>query len=51
MSECIGILNGGGDCPGLNALIRAVGKAAAKPLLSKQTATHSLPAAWMRCRT
>ncbi|MDD2706774.1 MAG: ATP-dependent 6-phosphofructokinase [Verrucomicrobiae bacterium] len=26
----IGILTGGGDCPGLNAVIRAVGKAAAK---------------------
>src|SRR5437764_12611146 len=30
MSERIGILTGGGDCPGLNALIRAVVKAAAK---------------------
>src|SRR6267143_2017026 len=30
MSERIGILTGGGDCPGLNAVIRAVVKAAAK---------------------
>lgn len=30
MSECIGILTGGGDCPGLNAVIRAVGKSASK---------------------
>jgi ATP-dependent phosphofructokinase / diphosphate-dependent phosphofructokinase len=30
MSESIGILTGGGDCPGLNAVIRAVVKAAAK---------------------
>lgn len=30
MSECIGIVTGGGDCPGLNAVIRAVAKAAAK---------------------
>ena len=29
MSEQIGILTGGGDCPGLNAVIRAVVKAAA----------------------
>ena len=26
----IGILTGGGDCPGLNAVIRAVAKAASK---------------------
>lgn len=26
---CVGILTGGGDCPGLNAVIRAVAKAAA----------------------
>jgi len=26
----IGVLTGGGDCPGLNAVIRAVAKAAAK---------------------
>jgi 6-phosphofructokinase 1 len=30
MSELIGIVTGGGDCPGLNAVIRAVAKAAAK---------------------
>ena len=30
MSERIGILTGGGDCPGLNAVIRAVVKSAAK---------------------
>lgn len=30
MGERIGILTGGGDCPGLNAVIRAVVKAAAK---------------------
>lgn len=30
MSERIGILTGGGDCPGLNAVIRAVVKTAAK---------------------
>ena len=30
MSERIGILTGGGDCPGLNAVIHAVVKAAAK---------------------
>jgi len=30
MKERIGILTGGGDCPGLNAVIRAVVKAAAK---------------------
>jgi phosphofructokinase-like protein len=30
MSVCIGILTGGGDCPGLNAVIRAVGKSASK---------------------
>jgi ATP-dependent phosphofructokinase / diphosphate-dependent phosphofructokinase len=30
MSERIGILTGGGDCPGLNAVIRAVGKSASK---------------------
>jgi 6-phosphofructokinase 1 len=30
MSERIGIVTGGGDCPGLNAVIRAVTKAAAK---------------------
>ena len=29
MSERIGIVTGGGDCPGLNAVIRAVAKAAA----------------------
>jgi len=30
MSERVGIVTGGGDCPGLNAVIRAVAKAAAK---------------------
>ncbi|MCL4786384.1 MAG: ATP-dependent 6-phosphofructokinase [Verrucomicrobia bacterium] len=30
MRECIGILTGGGDCPGLNAVIRAVVKSATK---------------------
>src|SRR3954467_13759947 len=30
MSERIGIVTGGGDCPGLNAVIRAVAKAAAQ---------------------
>jgi 6-phosphofructokinase 1 len=30
MSERVGILTGGGDCPGLNAVIRAVVKTAAK---------------------
>jgi 6-phosphofructokinase 1 len=30
MEERIGIVTGGGDCPGLNAVIRAVAKAAAK---------------------
>jgi ATP-dependent phosphofructokinase / diphosphate-dependent phosphofructokinase len=30
MSKKIGIVTGGGDCPGLNAVIRAVAKAAAK---------------------
>lgn len=30
MSERIGIVTGGGDCPGLNAVIRATAKAAAK---------------------
>jgi 6-phosphofructokinase 1 len=30
MSERIGIVTGGGDCPGLNAVIRAVAKASAK---------------------
>jgi 6-phosphofructokinase 1 len=30
MSERIGIVTGGGDCPGLNAVIRAVTKAVAK---------------------
>ena len=30
MSERIGIVTGGGDCPGLNAVIRAVAKAAAR---------------------
>jgi 6-phosphofructokinase 1 len=30
MSTRIGILTGGGDCPGLNAVIRAVGKSASK---------------------
>jgi len=30
MSERIGILTGGGDCPGLNAVIRSVGKCASK---------------------
>ena len=30
MSDRIGIVTGGGDCPGLNAVIRAVTKAAAK---------------------
>jgi 6-phosphofructokinase 1 len=30
MSERIGIVTGGGDCPGLNAVIRAAAKAAAK---------------------
>lgn len=30
MSTRIGILTGGGDCPGLNAVIRAVGKSATK---------------------
>ena len=30
MKERIGILTGGGDCPGLNAVIRAVGKSATK---------------------
>src|SRR5688500_628245 len=30
MSQRIGIVTGGGDCPGLNALIRAVAKAAAR---------------------
>src|ERR1043166_10061956 len=29
MSKRIGIVTGGGDCPGLNAVIRAVAKAAA----------------------
>lgn len=28
MQKCIGIITAGGDCPGLNAAIRAVGKAA-----------------------
>lgn len=30
MRECIGIMTGGGDCPGLNAVIRAVVKSATK---------------------
>lgn len=30
MSKRIAIATGGGDCPGLNAIIRAVSKAAAK---------------------
>jgi 6-phosphofructokinase 1 len=30
MSTKIGVLTGGGDCPGLNAVIRAVGKSASK---------------------
>jgi phosphofructokinase-like protein len=30
MRECIGILTGGGDCPGLNAVLRAVVKSATK---------------------
>jgi 6-phosphofructokinase len=30
MSKRIGIITGGGDCPGLNAVIRAVAKAASK---------------------
>jgi ATP-dependent phosphofructokinase / diphosphate-dependent phosphofructokinase len=30
MSKRIGVVTGGGDCPGLNAVIRAVAKAAAK---------------------
>jgi 6-phosphofructokinase len=30
MGVRIGILTGGGDCPGLNAVIRAVGKSATK---------------------
>ena len=30
MRERIGILTGGGDCPGLNAVIRAVVKSASK---------------------
>lgn len=30
MSERVGIVTGGGDCPGVNAVIRAVAKAAAK---------------------
>ena len=30
MRECIGIVTGGGDCPGLNAVIRAVVKSATK---------------------
>lgn len=30
MTDKIGVLTGGGDCPGLNAVIRAVAKAAAK---------------------
>ena len=30
MTKRIGIVTGGGDCPGLNAVIRAVAKAAAK---------------------
>ena len=30
MTQRIGIVTGGGDCPGLNAVIRAVSKAAAK---------------------
>ena len=30
MSKRIGVVTGGGDCPGLNAVIRAVAKASAK---------------------
>ncbi|RMH74220.1 MAG: 6-phosphofructokinase [Gemmatimonadetes bacterium] len=30
MNKCIGILTSGGDCPGLNAAIRAVGKSSIK---------------------
>ena len=30
MTQRIGIVTGGGDCPGLNAVIRAVAKAAAQ---------------------
>ena len=30
MKKKIGIVTGGGDCPGLNAVIRAAAKAAAK---------------------
>src|ERR1700745_4372017 len=30
MSKRIGVVTGGGDCPGLNAVIRAVAKTAAK---------------------
>src|SRR5688572_19293099 len=30
MNKSIGIVTGGGDCPGLNAVIRAVAKAAAR---------------------
>ena len=30
MSQRIGIVTGGGDCPGLNAVIRAIANAALK---------------------
>jgi len=30
MTKAIGVVTGGGDCPGLNAVIRAVAKAAAR---------------------
>jgi len=41
----IGIVTGGGDCPGLNAVIRAVAKTAAK----RGWETSAFSAAMMAC--
>jgi hypothetical protein len=52
MTERIAIVTGGGDCPGLNTVIRAVVKAAARVgggwfpgWLRRHVGTHPVPAA------
>ena len=46
MSERIGIVTGGGDCPGLNAVIRAVAKAAANAAGRQSVFSAATRASW-----
>ena len=47
-TKCIGILTSGGDCPGLNAAIRGVAKAAVNEYGMKVSESRTGSAGWWR---